>query len=264
MSIITLTTDFGLRDWFVGTLKGVLLGIAENANVVDITHEIPPADIRAAAFALRAAYEFFPSGTVHVAVVDPGVGGRRAAIAIRTAKYMFVAPDNGVLSLVLEQDPALEIRRLENSSYFLPLVSRTFHGRDVFAPVAAHLSRGVPMADLGPELREIVRLEVPAPRFGPGRLYGAVVYIDRFGNAITNLPHKAVEALAGTAREIRVAVNNSGLPLCDSYNSVESGQALGILGSSGYLEIAVNQGHAANALGLKIDSPIIVETLYKT
>ncbi len=155
MRAITLTTDFGLGDWFVGTMRAVILGIHPRANVVDITHGIPPGDIRAGAFALMASCRFFPRGTVHVAVVDPGVGSRRRAIAVRSANHFFVGPDNGVLSWALGLEEIKTIRLLENPEYFLAPVSRTFHGRDIFAPVAAHLSRGLRASRLGRELREV-------------------------------------------------------------------------------------------------------------
>jgi hypothetical protein len=161
MRLITLTTDFGTRDWFVGTMKGVVLGIHPPATVVDLTHEIPPGDIRAGAFALMTACRFFPKGTVHVAVVDPGVGSRRRAIAVQTANSCFVGPDNGVLSWALMREKIKTIRLLENREFFLEPVSHTFHGRDIFAPVAAHLSRGVAVSRLGRELKDFVRLPWP-------------------------------------------------------------------------------------------------------
>ncbi len=167
MQLITLTTDFGTRDWFVGTMKGVILSVAPRAAVVDLTQDIPPGDIRGGAFALLAGYRFFPKGTVHDAVVDPGVGKARKAIAVQTARYCFVGPDNGVLSLALANEKIQTIRSLENREYFLHPISRTFHGRDVFAPVAAHLSRGVPIQKLGRGLKDFVRLDWPRPRSSP-------------------------------------------------------------------------------------------------
>ena len=154
MRLITLTTDFGTRDWFVGTMKGVILGIQPRARVVDITHEIGGGEVRAGAFALRASYSFFPQGTVHIAVVDPGVGSPRRALAVQTANYFFVGPDNGVLSFALMRERIKSIHALENEKYFLKPVSRTFHGRDIFAPVAAHLSRGVSIQTFGPRLKD--------------------------------------------------------------------------------------------------------------
>jgi len=196
VSVITLTTDFGTYDWFVGTLKGVIADIAPKAKVIDLTHDLPPGDIRGGAFALEAGCRFFPKGTVHVAVVDPGVGSRRKAIAVQTASGVFVGPDNGVLSWALAKEKFVAIQVLENEDYFLHPVSQTFHGRDVFAPVAAHLSRGVPIKKFGPALKDFVRLDWPEPRRQRGGVEGEVVYIDRFGNAITNI---GSELLRGAA-----------------------------------------------------------------
>src|SRR5215469_2500753 len=162
-NIISLTTDFGMRDWFVGTMKGVIFTINPRANIVDITHEIPPGDIRTGAFALMASWRYFPKGTVHVAVVDPGVGSRRQAIAVQTQNGVFIGPDNGVLSWALKGEKIKTIRLLENSKYFLDSISRTFHGRDIFAPVAAHVSRGLPVQRLGTELKDFRRLPWPLP-----------------------------------------------------------------------------------------------------
>jgi S-adenosyl-L-methionine hydrolase (adenosine-forming) len=259
MRIITLTTDFGVRDWFVGTMKGVLLGIQSKAQLIDITHHIPAGDIEAGAFALAAAFRFFPAGTVHLAVVDPGVGTTRAALAVKTANYTFVAPDNGVLSLALAQEPAQAIYRLEKAKYFLPEVSRTFHGRDVFAPVAAHLSRGVSLAKLGPKVDDYVRLNVPDPHRTGGQIRGVVVYIDRFGNAITNIAQPAAARPAKTGLKVRLPGRKRRFPVCPSYQSVEKGQPLGIFGSTRLLEVAVNGSSAARALGLAKGDPVFLE-----
>ena len=176
-----------MRDWFVGTMKGVITGINPRAIVTDITHEIPAQDIRAGAFALMASYKYFPKGTVHVVVVDPGVGSRRRAIAVQTLNHFFVGPDNGMLSWALAQEKIKAIRQLENRRYFLKPVSRTFHGRDIFAPVAAHLSRGLPWFRLGRELEDFVRLPWPKATKRGAETRCEAIYIDRFGNAITNI-----------------------------------------------------------------------------
>jgi len=170
MQIVTLTTDFGTRDWFVGTMKGVMLGINPRADIVDLTHEIPAGDIRAGAFALMAGCHYFPKGTVHVAVVDPGVGGPRRAIAVQTNDYFFVGPDNGVLSWALAREQIKTVRQLEQRKYLLDSVSRTFHGRDIFAPVAAHLSRGPAIQRLGREVKDWVRLPWPQPKRSRGTI----------------------------------------------------------------------------------------------
>lgn len=255
MQLITLTTDFGARDWFVGTMKGVIHRIAPGASVVDITHEIPPGDVRAGAFALAASWRFFPGGSVHVAVVDPGVGGSRAAIAVRTAHAVFVGPDNGVLSWALAGETIRSVRRLANARFFLEPVSHTFHGRDVFAPVAAHLSRGARFAALGPKAPDFTRLPFPeARRQGRGAVVGEVLYVDRFGNAITNIPNAWVEsARAGIfIRGRRVG------PLAPFYQAVPFGRAVGVPGSTGYLEVAINGGNAAKRFGLKPGEAVTV------
>ena len=249
MQIITLTTDFGTRDWFVGTMKGVILGIAARAAIVDITHEIPAGDIRAGAFALAASYRFFPKGTVHVAVVDPGVGGARKAIAVQAANYLFVGPDNGVLSPALAREKIQSVHRLENTKYFLQPVSHTFHGRDIFAPVAAHLCRGTPAHKLGPAQKDFIRLAWPQPRVRQNRIEGQVVFIDRFGNAITNIENSHLPA----SGEGEISDNRKRLcPVKLFYQSVPAGQAVAVSGSSGFLEIAVNGSSAARRFGLKI------------
>jgi len=192
VQIITLTTDFGTQDWFGGTMKGVIFGVAPRATIVDITHEIPAGDIRAGAFALAASCRFFPKGTVHVAVIDPGVGGRRKAIAVQTANYFFVGPDNGVLSFALAREKIKSLHRLENPDCFLQPVSQIFHGRDIFAPVAAHLGCGTSVGKLGPAQKGFVRLSWPQPRVRRNRIEGEVVFIDRFGNAMTNIKNSSL------------------------------------------------------------------------
>jgi S-adenosylmethionine hydrolase len=249
MPVIALTTDFGTRDWFAGTMKGVILGINPRAEVVDLTHEIAPGDIRSGAFALNAACHFFPKGTIHVAVVDPGVGSSRRAITVQTTDYIFVGPDNGVLSWALAKQEIKAGHELENADYFLPDVSATFHGRDVFAPVAAHLSRGVPVRKLGPRLKEFVLLPWPEAVRNRRGIEGEVIFIDRFGNAITNIPTTAFAQL----RRARAAVFLGGkcvCPLGDFYESVPKGKPVAVPGSSGFIEIAINGGNAAQRLRL--------------
>ncbi len=251
MQLITLTTDFGSRDWFVGTMKGVILSLSPRATIVDLTHEIPPGDLRAGAFALMAGSRFFPAGTIHVVVVDPGVGGPRRAIAVRTADGFFVGPDNGVLSWALARRSVKAVRQIENPSYCLEPVSRTFHGRDVFAPVAAHLSRGLPLGRLGRKLKDIVRLAWPMPTRERGGMRGQIVYVDRFGNAITNLEAEQVERERFTTCEVR-GRRRARCVLGGFYGAVPPGRLVVVPGSSGFLEIAVNGGSAARKLGLEV------------
>lgn len=254
---ITLTTDFGTTDWFVGTMKGVIAQVAPGVRVVDLTHGIPPGDIRAGAFALAAGCRFFPKGTIHVAVVDPGVGSARQALAVRTEHYWLVGPDNGVLSWAAAKERVRAVHALENRSYFLGSISRTFHGRDIFAPVAAHLARGVPIRKLGRALEGWVRLPWPAWRQIEGGVEGEVVYVDGFGNAITNLDEAVLQGFG----QARPGVWQGRKRLCElgsCYQAVPHGRAIAVLGSSGFLEIALNGGNAAGRLGLRSGSRIQV------
>ena len=255
---ITLTTDFGTRDWFVGTMKGVIHGIAPNATVIDLTHEIPAGDIRAAAFALAASFHFFPKHTVHAAVVDPGVGSARRALALETDTHIFVGPDNGVLSWALRREKIRAAYLLQNPDYFLKPISSTFHGRDVFAPVAAHLSRGVPLRRLGSAVKEFVRLDWPEPKQTPRGLRGEVIYIDRFGNAITNLETGSLP------KRSPLDVLLSAKPLCrvaDFYQAVAPGRPVAVAGSSGFLELAINGGDAAKQLRIHTGAAVVVRPI---
>jgi S-adenosylmethionine hydrolase len=259
MPTITLLTDFGTRDWFTGVMKGVILGVSPRAAIVDITHEIPAGDLRAGAFALAASARFFPKGTVHVAIVDPGVGGPRQAIAVQTENYCFVGPDNGLLSWVLAKEKVLGIVAIENPRYLLAPVSRTFHGRDIFAPVAAHLSRGLPLKKLGRPLKSFVELDWPEPRLVGSQLHGEVVYIDHFGNALTNLHEAAVRLLVSESCAVFTGRRRL-CPLAEFYQAVPAGKPVAILGSSGFLEIALNRGNAAQRLRLRPGQTITVQS----
>jgi len=257
VSIITLTTDFGAADWFVGTMKGVILGLQPRAQIVDITHEIPAGDIRAGAFALAASYKFFPKRTVHVALIDPGVGSGRRAIAVQTVNYFFVGPDNGVLSLALSREKIKAVHQITNEQLFLHPVSNTFHGRDVFAPVAANLSKGLPLWKVGAPIQEFVKLSWPEPQRAANSIKGQIAYIDRFGNAITNIGNATLTLLAEGSCEIIV----KGKRLCalqPIYQAVPSGKAVAVPGSGGFLELAVNGGSAAKKFKLKVGDTVIL------
>lgn len=248
--IITLTTDFGAADWFVGVMKGVVLGLNPAAAIIDLTHEIPGGDVQAGAFALMAGYRFVSRGSIHVAVVDPGVGSRRRAIAVETKDYFFIGPDNGVLSWALKRERVRRIVALENDAYFLKPVSRTFHGRDIFAPVAAHLSRGLSIRKLGPNLADIQRLNWPEAIISDGAVVGEVLYVDRFGNALTNIDSDHLKRI--TSQRLRVRVGRRPVfPVGDYYQTVNQGKPVAVIGSSGLLEIAINGGNAARRLSLK-------------
>lgn len=257
MHTITFTTDFGTHDWFVGTMKGVVLDINARAIMVDLTHEIPPGDIRAGAFALMSACRHFPKDTVHVVVVDPGVGSRRRAIAVQTANCFFVAPDNGVLSWALAREKIKSIRQLENRKYFLKTISRTFHGRDIFAPVAAHLSQGLPIRQLGPEVNDFTRIPWPKPRKQDGQVHGEIICVDHFGNAITNIG----AGLISSGQKIRCEVLGRRKLRCvfvEFYGAVPVNVPVAVIGSSGFLEVAVNGGSAANRFGIEIGDKVVL------
>ena len=273
MSCIALLTDFGTADWFVGTMKGVIAGIAPKAQVVDLCHDIPPGDIKAAAFALLASYRYFPRGTIFVAVVDPGVGGPREAMLAEAHGCHFIGPDNGVLAYALAggppgtggarqgatifkpplaEHPGYRIRAIENPEYRLPGGGSTFHGRDIFAPAAAHLSLGKTPGSFGKKKETFVELPFPVPYRFKGKVLGEIVHIDRFGNAITNLTPRDLESLPEKARKaIVVKARGKGFPLAEFYAQASEGKPLAVAGSCGFLELSVNGGNAAKKFGLK-------------
>ena len=291
MSIITLTTDFGLADGYVGTMKGVILGIAPTATIVDISHNIPPQNVREAAYTLYAAYPYFPQGAIHVVVVDPGVGSERRGIALRTPQATFVAPDNGVLSYVVAGERVEQIVHLTNPGYHLSPVSRTFHGRDIFAPAAAHLARGVPLAELGDPLTDIVTFPLPRPQVRPdGTIVGQVIHVDRFGNLITSITATDLASHSGPKIALRGLPNprfgpGSGDPgrakvdltdppllgasvieikgqsirgIASNYAEVATGKLLALVGSSDRLEIAVSGGSASQTLEAKVGDEVLL------
>lgn len=254
---ITLMTDFGLADPYVGVMKGVILSIIPGAILVDLTHAIAPQDIRQAAFLLSTAIDYFPAGTIHVVVVDPGVGSERRPIAVQTNRAYFVAPDNGVLSFALARQPAQAMIHLTNSDYWFPEVSTTFHGRDIFAPVAAHLARGIPFNKLGTPIDEIVRLPASHPLRQPdGSIRGQIQHIDRFGNCITDIPSAMLSL--DTPRIVKVAGRSiRGISL--TYATVEPGAVVSLIGSSGFLEIGIRNGNAAEQLDIGIGDTVLIE-----
>jgi S-adenosylmethionine hydrolase len=252
MALITLTTDFGLEDEYVGVLKGVILSTYPKATVIDITHQVPPHDITHAAYLFESVYPFFKPGTVHVLVVDPGVGSFRDILAVRAAGQYVIAPDNGVLTLLVANDAVESAVKVTNSQYFLTSVSATFHGRDIFAPVAAQLAQGLDMSRLGPKvgLRNLIRLPNMFPQKEPdGSLLGKIVTMDHFGNLITNLKEKDISQLGPVTHIKKIWVHlgrRTILNVVNSYATVAKGRPLAIIGSRGYLEIAVNCGRAAD------------------
>ncbi len=251
MQVITLTTDFGLDDSYVGVMKGVLLSLAPNAAIVDLTHAIASYDVLEAALTLAHSAPYFPPGTIHVMVVDPGVGTARRPLVVEAGGHGFVAPDNGVLSLILEREPNAVVRHANRSQYFLPVVSNTFHGRDVFAPLAAHLARGVAASELGDPVTDAVRLILPAPqRVDAQTLRGEVLRVDKFGNLATNLRPEHVPALFAKATpRFTLAVGRGEVStLHSTFGEGLPGDVFLVLGSMGFLEIAANLQSAAELL----------------
>ena len=249
--VVTFTTDFGLSEPFVGIMHGVVLNIHPETTIVDISHAVPSYDVLDGAWTIAQAYRFFPPRTVHVVVVDPGVGSRRRPIIVETDDYVFVAPDNGVLSLVEARESKFSVRHITAERYFLQPVSQTFHGRDIFAPVAGWLSKGVAPAEFGPEVTDFVRLPLPAvERIGDNSLRGVVLKVDKFGNLITNISEQDAPALFATLPPVAsVLICEAIARLRHSYAEGEDGEVFAIVGSSGYLEISARQASAAEKLG---------------
>jgi S-adenosylmethionine hydrolase len=257
--VITLTTDFGVSDHFVGVMKGVIAGICTDATVVDISHDVPPFEIAQGAYLVSQAWPYFPKGTVHVAVIDPGVGTSRRPILVEAHGHRFIGPDNGVLSLVYADVPH-KAREIANQKLFLsPHISRTFHGRDVFAPVAARIAAGTRPSSVGPLIEDHLKLTAYKPQRTSKRAWtGSVLYIDRFGNLITNFH---VSEFAGVnTRPFEVSVGTTHIHhLALTFGDAEPGEVVLVLGSSGYFEIAANQGSAAKLLGCGVGAPVDLE-----
>lgn len=258
--MITLLTDFGVRDAYAGVMKGVIATINPRAHTVDLSHDVAAQDVHEAAWLLRGAYRFFPAGTVHVVVVDPGVGSERRGIAVEAGGWWFVGPDNGALSAALELSgrQAVELR---NSAYWLREVSRTFHGRDVFAPVAAHLSAGAPFEALGPAIGDALMLAAPRPSVEATHITAHVVHIDGFGNAITDLDDATFGRWAGRQAVAIAAGGRTMEGVRVTYAAAAPGAPLAVFGSSGHLEIAVRDGSAAGALGLRRGDVVVVRKI---
>ena len=247
--VITLLTDFGTADYFVGAVKGAILSVNPAAVIVDITHEIPPQDIEAAAFTLLAASTTFPPETIHVAVVDPGVGSTRRPIIVRAGRSLFVGPDNGLFTYIYDREPSHKTLHVTAEKYFRPSPSTTFHGRDIFAPVAAALSKGVKPETFGPLITDEVRLtNSPKPR---------IIHIDHFGNCVTNITREIFD----NARQPTLLVKRKVIDtFVDFYGAAPPNTLVGIWGSAGFLEISVNGKSAAKILGAKRGDPVILRT----
>jgi S-adenosyl-L-methionine hydrolase (adenosine-forming) len=274
--IIALLTDFGEDDTYVGMVKGVISGISPEASIVDLTHAIDPQHVRQAAFALLNAYKFFPQGTIFMVVIDPGVGSERRSVVASVGGYAFVGPDNGVLSYALEMIGGERVYEIANSDYWLSEISNTFHGRDIFAPVAAHLAEGVPLQEMGEAVNDIVRLPKPGLNIGEERITGEAMHIDRFGNIITSIgkmywqgpeqiileptfggetQNAAIPAMTATVTINRQKIFNVRL----SYSEAHRGDFVALIGNSGYLEIAINQGNAAERLNAEVGDRVVLK-----
>lgn len=272
MAIITLTTDFGTVDGYVGAMRGVLLSIDPQARLVDLSHEIPAQDVRRAAFVLYAATPFFPSDTVHLAVIDPGVGTERRAIAVETPDGCFVGPDNGLFTYVIAEAEEWRAVTLVNSRYHSSQVSETFHGRDLFAPAAAHLSAGVDLLALGEPIDDLVRLPLPRMDVRQGYIEGQILYTDHFGNLVTSIGRlewrgdglaltsalgRRIPPIRFPASQARVEVSSREVRgVRKTYGDVSKGCLVALIGSSGFLEIGKRQGSAMEELDARVGAPV--------
>ena len=259
-NIITLTTDFGTRDSFVSSIKGMILKTAPTAQIIDISHEIAPQDIWEGAFTLHEAFSHFPKGTIHLAVVDPGVGSGRRPIIVVTESYYFVGPDNGLFSLVYRDAQRLRVHNITASHYFAQTTGPTFHGRDIFAPVTGWLTKGIPSGNFGEEISNYVRLNVPVPKRGEGIVDGNVVHIDRFGNLITNITFKDMQSLipeGGQLGQVSVTIGGRQIAgLKKFYAEAKPGEPAAVFNSSGYLELFLFRQNARTGLSVKRGEPV--------
>jgi len=254
LAVVTLLSDFGLRDPYVAEMKGVILSICPGAKIVDISHEVEKFNLRMGAFFLASAAPYFPKNTIHLAVVDPGVGTKRRAIIIETERSLYVGPDNGILILSAQTEGIANVYHITNKRYMLPNVSRTFHGRDVFAPVAAHLANNVKPKEFGPKIESYEKPSFTKPIVKGREIAGEILHIDGFGNIITNIPASLIEKInltEGCSLKIEVGKKMLKLKLCKAYGETEKGAPLAIIGSHNFLELSVNMGNASEKLGIK-------------
>jgi len=259
-AIITLTSDFGTKDAFAASVKGVILKINPQAQIVDISNDIGPQDIWEAAFTLRTAYSHFPKGTIHLAVVDPGVGSGRRPIIVVTESFYFVGPDNGLFSLIYQEAERIRVHHITSAHYFLPNPGPTFHGRDIFAPVAGWLAKGIPSGNFGEEITDYVKLNIPVPKISPNSIEGHIIHIDRFGNIITNITYLNIKALVSEGMELGDATVSCGgreiKGLRKYYAEAAPGEPGAIINSSGALEIFMFKQNAKTALSVKRGDPV--------
>ncbi|MCB9462743.1 MAG: SAM-dependent chlorinase/fluorinase [Candidatus Eisenbacteria bacterium] len=259
--VVTLTTDFGIEDSYVGTMKGVGLRIFPEIRIVDITHHVAPTDVLEASLVLESSYPYFPVGAVHVAVVDPGVGTNRRPILVVAQDHYFVGPDNGTFTRILESGTVEAVFVIENPSLMLADISNTFHGRDVFAPAAAYVARGVAPSEFGRQVSDAVRVALPEPKIYANQLAGEVVYIDSFGNVITNISKKQFDENVGR-RAVRIRLNGKVVDQVHrSYLEGPQGRLLALFGSSNLLELAVAGGRADRRIGAGKGDTVFVDVL---
>jgi len=260
-NIVTLTTDFGGSDHFVGTMRGVILGVNPAANVVDLCNSVNSFDVLDGALTIAQAYRFFPSDSIHMVIVDPGVGSSRRPLLVTTTRHYFLAPDNGVLSLVMEQEERVTVRHITAEHYFLQPVSQTFHGRDVFSPCAGWMSKGVEPDKFGDEITDYVRFTLPKPKqTGEHTLKGAVLKVDKFGNLITNLTAENAPAVFAAEAKVRITVGQATVTgIYASYAQGQPGELFGVLNSMGFLEIAGNRAAASQVAKAGRGAEVVVE-----
>jgi len=258
-AIITLTTDYGTNDHLVGTLKGVILKINPEATIVDITHNVAPFDLLDAALAIGSAYSYFPPRTIHVVVVDPGVGTERRPLLVTAENQYFVAPDNGVLSVIYEREENVVVRNVTAAHYFLQPISKTFHGRDIFAPIAAWLSKGWQTASMGEEITDHKKFALPKPKATDGVVKGIVMRVDTFGNLVTNFRVEDLPESALINGEVKFQVGNQAVSrMVPTFASGDAGEPVAYVGSAGYVEIAVNKGNASRTLSIGRGTAVVL------
>lgn len=257
--IITLTTDYGTNDHLAGTLKGVILKIVPDATVVDITHQVNAFDLLDGALAIGSSYAYFPVRTIHVVVVDPGVGTARRPLLVSAGNQYFVAPDNGVLSVIYERETDVVVRHANVEHYYLRPLSKTFHGRDIFAPVAAWLAKGAQIGSMGEEITDYKKFAMPRPKTANGNVKGVVMRVDAFGNLLTNFRVEDLpeSALAGGAIKLQVG-QHAVTRMVETFALGNKSEPVAYVGSSGYVEIAVNKGSAAQALAIGRGAPVVL------
>jgi len=264
--LITLLSDFGLRDPYVAEMKAVILSICPNASIVDVSHEVDKYDVRMGAYVLARAAPYFPKGTIHVAVVDPGVGTERKPIIITTIHSIYVGPDNGLLMPSAQKEKVSSVHEITNPKYMLRRISSTFHGRDVFSPIAAYLAQGILVSDFGPEISDFCVPSFAQPSILEHVIKGEVIYVDGFGNVVTNITAEHLNLInAKEGKRLSVALKNKNIAvkLCSTYGEVPANTPLAVVGSGGFLELAVNQGDASKSFRAKTGDKIGLELQLK-